>query len=404
MRHYRHSSGARFGFGVGLAVFAFTCASSLEALQSSAVGQTCGQSTAGISAPVASIAASATSASGADPVWWRLVEAHIDGPIQAGADSQPNSDLHPVNLMIPAGWKLKGRVDWPLHKGAPSLTFHVDSPDGQIGLDYLPHESWNWSEDAATRAKLQAIGQTVQRLPATRAGDYLRTVLLPELRSGAQVIAIEPLPTVTDYLNQELSGTNMGDKIGAEQTGTAVPMSSGDAARARITYMRNGAPVEEWIEIAVEHLQRHADNTPPWRPGETSRLAVAHSGPLINTFKIVECDIMRAPQGTLERNSRILRTILSHMIQNGSWTTQVSYEYWHGKFDDEIIYFRSSYFGEDRFNFDDPSSRESYSFAYDHAWKNDSSNEFIVTDSAAFDPNGRTGAQSWTRLRLHIDQ
>ncbi len=404
MRHCHHSSGARFGFGVGLALFALTCASSLEALQSSTVGQTSRQSTAGMS-PVASIAALAASASGADPVWWRLVEAHIDGPIQAGADSQPYSYLHPVNLMIPAGWKLEGRVDWPLHKGAPSLTFHVNSPDGQIGLDYLPHESWNWSEDAATRAKLQAIGQTVQHLPATRAGDYLRTVLLPELRPGAQVIAIEPLPIVTDYLNQELSRRNIGDKIGAEQTGTVVPMSSGDAARARITYMRNGTPVEEWIEIAVEHLQRRADNMSSWRPGETSRLAVAPSGPLIDTFMVVECDILRAPHGTLERNSRILRTILSHMIQNGNWTRQVSYEYWRGKFDDEIIYFRSSYFGEDRFNFDDSSSsRESYSFAYDHAWKNDSSNEFIVTDSAAFDPNVRTSAHSWTRLRLHIDK
>jgi hypothetical protein len=350
MCSYRSPRGARFAMGIGVALFTLSCAPLLGALQSAIARQSAEQSTPGIQTHVDSSAAPiGTAASGDDPIWWRLVGAHIDERPLPGADAIPNIFSRAVDLMIPAGWKLDGQVDWPLHKGNPSLAFHVDSPDGQIGLEYLPQESWYWSEDPATRASLQATGKRVQPLPSTRAADYLQTVLLPKLRSGAQVIAIEPLPTITDYLNREFSETNPVDKFDAEKNGVTVPKSSGDAARARITYLRNGAPVEEWIEIAVEHLQRHADNTPPWKPGETSREDVAPSGPMIDVFTVIECDVLRAPQGTLERNSRILGAILGKLTQNDSWTQHVSYEYWHGKFNDQLVYFRSSYFGDDRF-------------------------------------------------------
>ncbi len=402
MRRYRSPRGAGFGLGIGITFFALSCAPPLGALPSAMTGKTAGQSTAGTPTQVESgLAPVSAAASGAGSLWWQLVSAHIDEASVPGADAKPDVfTSHPLDLLIPAGWKLKGQVDWPLHKGRPSLSFRVDSPDGQIGLEYLPHDSWSWCEDPGTRASLQAAGMKFQPLPPTAAVDYLKTVLLPKLRPGAQVVAIEPLPTIAGYLNQELIGTNIAGETGAEQTGTAVPKSSGDAARARIAYLRNGVPVEEWIEIAVEHLQQHADNTPPWRPGETDRLYVAPSGPMIDTFRVVECDILRAPQGTLERNSRILGTILGHLGQNSEWTEEVSYEYWHGKFNDQVIYFESSYFGEDRFHFDDPSSGKSYSFAYKHAWGNDSGSEFIVTDSADFDPNGKVDTQSWKRLKL----
>jgi hypothetical protein len=400
MRRHCSPRCAGFGLGIGITFFAHSCAPPLGALQSAMAGKTAGQSPAGSPihaesrpAPVSAVT------SGAEPLWWRLVPVHIDEPPVPGADAKPDFfTSHPLDLLIPAGWKLEGQVDWPLHKGNPSLAFRVDSPDGQIGLEYLAHDSWSWSDDPGTRTSLQAIGEKVQPLP-TGAVDYLRTVLLPKLRPGAQVIAIEPLPTIAGYLNADLSGPNIAGEFDAKQNGVAAPKSSGDAARARITYLRNGMPVEEWIEIAVEHLQRHADNTPPWKPGETSREEVAPSGPMIDTFTVIECDILRAPQGTLERNSRILGTILGQLTQNDRWTEQVSYEYWHGKFNDRIIYFRSSYFGGDQFYFDGPSSQESYSFAYDHAWRNDSGGEVIVTDSADFDPNEKVGAQSWTRLK-----
>jgi len=334
------------------------------------------------------------------PLWWRLVSAEIDEAPLPGADSKPNYfTTHPLDLMIPADWKLTGQVDWPMHKGNPKLAFHVDSPDGLVGLEYLGSESWSWSEDAATRASLKAKGERVEPLPATLAADYLRAVLLPKLRPGAQVIGIEPLPKATGYITQRLGGENIAAETGAEQTKTAVPKSSGDAARARISYVRNGVPVDEWIEVAVEHLQEHADNTAPWRKGETGRLYVAPSGSMIDTFKVMECDVLRAPQGMMGRYSGILATILGQLIQDDRWTRQVSYEYWHGQHDDLVIYFSGSFFGEDQFSFHAADGNGYQNFDLAHAWQMDQGGEFVLTDSADFDPNGKVGTKKWVRLK-----
>lgn len=342
-------------------------------------------------------------ASTAEPLWWRLVPAHIGEAGPVGTEAHPNSFNPPaLDLMIPAEWKLQGQVEWPDHKGRPSLAFHVDSPDGQYGVEYLPQDSSTWSEDPDTRANLKAAGSNVQPLPPTLAADYLRAVVLPKLRPSAQIVAIDPLPEITGYLNGDVSGLNTASATDAEQTGVAAAKNSGDAARARITYLRNGVPVEEWVEIAVEHLQRHAakpsDET--WPKGQTGHLYIPPSGPIIDTFIVVECVGLRAPQGTLDQNYRILAAILGQLRQNDLWTSRVSYEHWHGKYDDRIIYFRSSFFGEDQYSFHNPSdSNQPLSFAYDHVWSNEKTDEFIVTDSATFDPNGKTGTQTWKRLK-----
>jgi len=341
----------------------------------------------------------AAAASADEPRWWQLVQVQIDEAAAPGAQKTPNAfSTHPLDLLIPAGWELHGQVDWPQHKGSPSLAFQVNSPDGRIGLEYLPRESSSWSEDAGTRTSLQALGVKVEPLPPTRAADYLQRVLLPKLRPDARVISIERLPEIAGYLDEQLAGLNRVAQYGAGRNGLAAPKSSGDAARARITYLRDGAPVEEWLEIAVEHLQRREDRN-PWKPGETARVYVDPDGPMIDTFTVVECVILRAPQGALELNGRILASILGTLSQNELWDSQASYEYWHGKFTDRVIFFRRSYFGKNPFEFTGPSPREYHYFAYRYAWTNEGDAEFIVTDSADFDPNRKIGTQNWQRLQ-----
>ena len=271
----------------------------------------------------------------------------------------------------------------------------------EYSLEYLPQDTWSWSEDADTRAGLRAAGINVQPMPPTLAADYLRTVLLPKLRPGAQIVGIEPIPEVTSYIEEQLSGSNSLGVNDAERAGVAAPKNSGDAARARISYVRNGAPVEEWVEIAVEHLQRHAADLAQSLPvGPEGRVYTAPSGPLIDTFKFAECVVLRAPRGRLDEDYRILGSILAHLHQNSSWTDRVSSEYWKGRFNDRIIYFRSSFFGEDRISFQNPSSpNDSLSFAYAYVWSNEKGDEFIVTSSATFDPNGKAGAQTWKPLK-----
>src|ERR1019366_1721332 len=193
----------------------------------------------------------------------------------------------------------------------------------EYSLEYLPQDTWSWSEDADTRAGLRAAGINVQPMPPTLAADYLRTVLLPKLRPGAQIVGIEPIPEVTSYIEEQLSGSNSLGVNDAERAGVAAPKNSGDAARARISYVRNGVPVEEWVEIAVEHLQRHAADMAQSLPvGPEGRVYTAPSGPLIDTFKFAECVVLRAPHGRLDEDYRILGSILAHFIRTAPGPTE----------------------------------------------------------------------------------
>jgi hypothetical protein len=66
----------------------------------------------------------AAAASTDEPLWWQLVQVQIDEAAAPGAQKTPNAfSGHPLDLLIPAGWELHGQVDWPQHKGTPSLAF-----------------------------------------------------------------------------------------------------------------------------------------------------------------------------------------------------------------------------------------------------------------------------------------
>jgi len=276
----------------------------------------------------------ATTAAAADGTgWWQLVSAQIDEAPAAGAtggDSYGSS--HPVDLKIPKGWELRGQ-----------------------------------SENPGTRSHLRAKGVKVGKLPPTGAADYLRAVLLPRLHPGARVLAIERLPKVAANLNAQLSATN-----------------TADAARARITYQRNGAAVEEWREVAVEHLQEREDL----------------QGPMIDTFMVVECDSLWAPAGTLEQTSRILASVLGTLHENYRWDRQASVEYWHGKYTDLIIHFLPSYFAANSFIFEDTAADTKLGIAFRYAWSGDRGGEFIVTDAVDSIPIRRSAPNAGNACSL----
>ncbi|HMG84473.1 MAG TPA: hypothetical protein VK574_01945 [Terracidiphilus sp.] len=157
--------------------------------------------------------------------------------------------------------------------------------------------------------------------------------------------------------------------------------------------------MEEWVNIAVEHLQQHADNTPPPTPGGTFQLYVGPSGPMIDTFMVVECDIFRAPGGKLDQYSSILATVLRNWGQDSTWTSMVSDEYWHGEFDDLVIYFSGGYLVESQFLFHAAEGGKYVGSSFKYAWTNDKGSELVVTDTADFNPNGKVGTTSWIQLK-----
>ena len=163
---------------IWLTGFVITCVPHLEALQSAPGSQPVQQPT------IAAASSSTTAEKPAGPMWWHLVAAHIqDGRDNRGSFRSTNNAL---DLMIPEGWKVVGQVEWPANKNSRSLKFDVDSPDGLVSLSFLGSESWSWSDDAATRAKWQGTLEKVEPMPPTHAADYLRSVLLPQLRPDAQ--------------------------------------------------------------------------------------------------------------------------------------------------------------------------------------------------------------------------
>jgi len=77
----------------------------------------------------------------------------------------------------------------------------------------------------------------------------------------------------------------------------------------------------------------------------------------------------------------------------------VSDEYWHGEFDDLVIYFSGGYLVESQFLFHAAEGGKYVGSSFKYAWTNDKGSELVVTDTADFNPNGKVGTTSWIQLK-----
>jgi hypothetical protein len=202
------------------------------------------------------------------------------------------------SLLIPAGWLFAGGVQWVLDNPAmPAvIRFTVKNPSGHEQLEVFPSQALFWTNNQMLLASFPVgsryLGSEV--MPVLGPQDALRSVVIPRFRSrvaGLEVTALTPMPELARALH-----------AGAPQPGV---QTFGDAARARIAYTLDGAPMEEDIFAVVEGY---------------SFSFQALQGVVTNTNWYVDYIFsFRAPKGRLAENAALFRVMTDSFRISPQW-------------------------------------------------------------------------------------
>lgn len=185
-----------------------------------------------------------------------------------------------MSLNIPAGWHFRGEIvrNVPCSPGDPFPEMEVSSPDGAYSVTTMTPF---FTTSGRTDFDLSSCGAMAQPMPAA---NILTQYVVPALRRGAQVSQAEPLPD--------------GERFVRANSGSGNGMtSSGDTARVRVSTMKDGQNVEEYIVGLTSTLRAQG------MPGGT-------------TSTIVE--IFRAPAGKLDAFYQQVRSTMEVEV-NPQW-------------------------------------------------------------------------------------
>jgi hypothetical protein len=324
------------------------------------------------------------------------------------------------DLMIPTTWQFKGWVNVGVAEGGCfadwfAVVGDAKSADNSIELQILPQYTWQYVTDPQALHQLEQENQQGAkfgikpcpvRMPI-HAADFLRQDLIEKYRKGKPVVSIEPFPELNQIARH---------RLGLPPDGTGNPGGiHTEAARARLAFDDDkGNPVEEWVTavIVVRALQ--------------SGRGVAYDWHAIDVMSL------RTPKGQLDANDKLFKLIAGTLHPEPEWqkySNGVITALYRKKQEEEakrsaiIAQFQQhvadtingvvanqqqgSYnaaFGADQLvrgvqTFRDPSSGATYELSnqYDHAWQN-GSNEYVMSDDANFNPNGKLNG-NWSSLQ-----
>jgi hypothetical protein len=351
-----------------------------------------------------------------------------------------NVQLKGMTMLVPTDWSFQGtsfvapKLDCTFTTGR--FIFLATSPDKTTGLKVTPTGTSLWS---TSRPVLQQIEETNNRQFSNINCRIIQTKPLSQMLSEAAPKLIEggtpvgdmvPVPGLSDNLaasvqqaNQQLSG--QGSRISAE------------AGRLRVKGTMNGKPIEAWI-IALRTVRTN--------PGP--------GGGVVELSDLPMSAIMFAPPGQLDSNEKMLSAMLDSIQVSPEWTNycadyvaklvqirqqamnQVSQIYANMARDNaraaaqqqQIRNGVQQYSNDvhssvannraaaldhssqqfalhmgDQAIYKDPSSGQSVQMSnqYAHAWASTTgnTNEYILTDSPSYDPNGHAGSGSWTQMQ-----
>lgn len=135
-----------------------------------------------------------------------------------------------MSLDIPVGWQFRGEIvrNVSCSPGDAFPQMEASSADGEYALTVMTPF---FTTSQPTNFDLRSCGTVA---PITSSADILTRYVIPAIRNGAQTSPPEPVPEADEFLRA------------ARQTGNGRTMS-GDTARVRVSYTRNGQRVEEYI-------------------------------------------------------------------------------------------------------------------------------------------------------------
>jgi hypothetical protein len=335
-----------------------------------------------------------------------------------------------MTLLLPTDWQFQGGIQYGKIGGCNALNlqavFQATSGDGRLAMELLPKQNWQWSDDPNSQKFMQANNQSGARfgrqpcevMPPLSAADFLKKMVVPKVRPGATLVAIEPIPDVYQQLQEQAHQA----EAQAARAGLKNRIRA-DVARARLRYTLKGQPVEEWVTAVVVSTGTLA----PTYDVRTMRMGQAWS---------YSCEgqrifVLRAPQGQLQASEKLFKLILSTLRVDPTWqgrVTQVALNIQavelKGARDRSAIItknnqdiskiinegYQKRQASQDKMaeqfdqvirgveTYKNPNTGESFELSsqYNHAWMN-GANEYILSDNPNFNPNAKLQG-NWTEL------
>ena len=217
-----------------------------------------------------------------------------------------------AQLSMPQDWRFAGTVARgnDCSSTGPAVKFTATSGDGGTADEVFPGIAYAWTSNPQQMQQYRQMGCIV--LQSTSPADFLRQIVLPHLRPNAQVGQIEPDPDLVQTVNQARGQLQNSLQQGASNYHQPTPQSWLDSARARVSYTRDGKPVEEYVSTIVQCVRFMMPSVMPgqgpWADQHCSAIAL---------------EILRAPQGQLDELPTKIKTVL-HIEPNQQWAQRVS--------------------------------------------------------------------------------
>lgn len=383
----------------------------------------------------ASASRTANTAASADAHTWHLKREEQSAPLTDWQTNQSRT-FKMMSMLVPVGWSMQptpgpnfAKIDCA--DTSDRIVITAENPEKTLGVYVIPaNASMSTSNQAYIQRKQQimrdfkgAFNCTLEQ-PIGLAENLRQGA--PKLFPGAQVIgSMEPVPG----LSAELSGI----VAGASRNGEHI---TAEAGRIRVRADFQGKPSEMWIVALATHRTES-------QPG----------GPVtFNDLPLLA--VLFAPPGELDKNDKLLMTVLSSIEIDPDWTRNAqnfvaaAYAKINGayatvnkihqqmqqdnanalaqqqaihtdvanyanKVHSAVAANRSAaldhssqqfalYMG-DQAVYKDPSTgqRVQMSSQYSHVWASTTGNtsDYVMTDSPSFDPNGKMGSSGWTQMQ-----
>jgi hypothetical protein len=351
-----------------------------------------------------------------------------------------------MTMLVPSDWSFKGYAvltpKFDCNYTIGRFNVETQSPDKSSGLSIRALGATVSSTNRAALAQIQQMNQQwagtencqIEQPQALAQG--LGGAVAKIVQNGYAVGSVEPVPGLTDQMDAAAQQANQMLAQQASQHGMPASHLRVETGRLRFTGSMQGVPVEGWV-IAMH----------------TVRSDPAPGGP-VDMSDIPLFAIMYAPPGKLEAQEKMLSAMLDSIQTNPEWTlylaqyvqgivqikqramNQVAQIYSNMAADNAkaaqdqarirqgtqnyanqvhatVVANRAAALDHssqqfalhmgDQAIYSDPNTgqRVQMSNQYGHAWASSTgnTNEYILTDSPSFNPNGQVGSGSWTQMK-----
>ena len=368
---------------------------------------------------------------------WHLKREERSAPL-TDWQTRHSRDFRMMSMLLPVQWQLDVRpgpnfatIDCADNSGR--IIVSASSPDKSTGILVFPANASMSSNNQAFLQQKQGIMRNFkgafncsmeQPKPLTAALPEGAAMIAPGSRLVGQV---ERVPGLSDEIAQVVADAN---KRGGSQI-------TAEAGRQRLAGTFQGKQAEMWLVALATHRTEQI-------PGGS-----------VTYNDLPLSAILYAPPGQLEQNEKLLMTLLSSVQIDPEWTQNAQYfvaalyEKINGAYAQvnrihqqmaqdnanaaaqqaairsDTANYRNNvmssvarnrsaaldhssqqfalYMG-DQAIYKDPSTgqRVQMSSGYNHVWASSTgnTNDYIMTDSASYDPNGRVGSSGWSQMQM----